>query len=56
MQLGPFTLKMPFLREAPVPSQPVSTQGTKTCPPCFGNCLQGHACPARQPVKAAPTH
>jgi len=56
MQLGPFTLKMPVWRDAQVLAQPVPAQGTKTCPPCFGNCKQGHACPARQPVKAAPTH
>jgi hypothetical protein len=25
----------------------------KTCPPCSGNCLQGHACPARTPMAPA---
>jgi len=55
MHLGPFTLKTPFWRAARVPSQPVPTQqGAKICPPCSGNCLQGHACPARSLVAGKP--
>jgi hypothetical protein len=47
MQLGPFTLNALFRREPRVlPAQQTPVRGAKACPPCSGNCVQGHACPA----------
>jgi len=49
MNLGLVTLKSLFVRENRAPARPpraLQPVGTKVCPPCSGNCMQGHACPA----------
>jgi len=58
MQLGPFTLNALFRREARViPAQQTPVRGAKACPPCSGNYVQGHACPAYlQRAGAMPSH
>lgn len=56
MQLVPFKLKSLFARVSRVPARPVAGGGVKTCPPCSGNCMQGHACPAyAQQVRGIPS-
>ena len=59
MNLGLVTLKSLFVRENRAPTRlprALRPPVTMVCPPCSGNCMQGHACPAYlQRLRPPPT-